>query len=112
MTPALETLFGNRTAAWTLLYLQSYGEGYAKRIADTFDIRINLVQNQLARLEQSGLIVSQSVGRTRVFSWNPRSSTARNLRTFLEAELAKLPKEVTVRYFRQRQRPRRAGKPL
>ena len=55
MTPALDAIFGNRTAAWTLLFLQSYGEAYAKRVADTFDIRVNLVQSQLRRLEEKGV---------------------------------------------------------
>lgn len=111
MTPALEAIFGNRTAAWTLLFLQSYGDGYAKRIADTFGISVNLVQSQLRRLEDSGVLVSREVGRTRVFTWNPRSLTVRSLRNFLEAELERIPKNVTQRYFRQRQRPRRSGKP-
>lgn len=111
MTPALEAIFGNRTAAWTLLFLQSYGEAYAKRVADTFGIRVNLVQTQLRRLEDSGVLVSREVGRTRVFTWSPRSRTAKNLSNFLEAELKRLPKDVTQKYFRQRQRPRRAGKP-
>ena len=112
MTPALEAIFGNRTAAWTLLFLQSYGEAYAKRVADTYEISVNLVQAQLRRLEDNGVLVSRQVGRTRVFTWNPRSASVRNLREFLEAELKLLPKDVTQRYFRQRQRPRRAGKPL
>jgi len=112
MTPALEAIFGNRTAAWTLLFLQAYGEAYAKRIADTYEIRVNLVQSQLRRLEDNGVLVSREVGRTRVFTWNPRSLTVKNLREFLEAELKLMPKDVTQRYFRQRQRPRRARKPL
>ena len=112
MTPALEAIFGNRTAAWTLLFVQSYGDAYAKRVADTFEISVNLVQAQLRRLEESGVLVSREVGRTRVFTWNPRSLTVKNLRRFLEAELKLLPEEVTQRYFRQRQRPRRTGKPI
>ena len=112
MTPALESIFGNRTAARTLLFLQSYGEGYAKRVADTFEVSTNLVQSQLRRLEDSGVLVSREVGRTRVFTWNPRSATVRNLRDFLESELKLLPDDVTKKYFRQRQRPRRSGKPI
>jgi hypothetical protein len=36
MNPVLEAIFGNRTAAWVLLFLQCYGEGHALRIAKTF----------------------------------------------------------------------------
>lgn len=112
MTPALEALFGNRTAACTALFLQAYGDGYATRIADTFDTSVSQVQKQLSRLEKGGLLVSRAMGRTRMFTWNPRSAAARSLRAFLESELERLPDELTQRYFRQRQRPRRAGKPL
>jgi predicted ArsR family transcriptional regulator len=112
MIPVLETVFGSQSAAQTLLFLQNYGEGHARRIADTFDVSHAAIQRQLKRLENGGLLVSRDVGRTRVFTWNPRSTTAKNLRGFLELELERLPKEMTVRYFRQRQRPRRTGKTL
>ena len=112
MTPTLDALFGNRSAAQSLLFLQNYGEGHARRIASTFDVAHMAIQRQLGRLESAGVLVSRLVGNTRVFTWNPRSGTAKNLRTFLETELERLPVEVTKQYFRQRQRPRRAGKAL
>lgn len=112
MTPALDALFGSRSAARTLLFLQNYGEGHARRIASTFEVSHMAIQRQLHRLEAEGILVSREVGRTRVFTWNPRSATVRNLRRFLESELERLPKEVTQQYFRQRQRPRRSGKEL
>jgi DNA-binding transcriptional ArsR family regulator len=112
VTPTLEALFGNRSAAQTLLFLQNYGEGHARRIATTFEVAPMAIQRQLRRLETAGLLVSRMVGRTRVFTWNPRSATVRDLRPFLEAELERLPRDVTVRFFRQRQRPRRSGKAL
>jgi hypothetical protein len=52
------------------------------------------------------------VGNTRVFTWNPRSATVKELRKLLEAELNRLPDDETKKYFRQRQRPRRTGKAL
>lgn len=111
VSPTLEALFGNRTAAWTLLFLQAYGEAYAKSVADTFQISVNLVQSQLKRLEESGLLVSRTIGRTRLFTWNPSSPSARDLQSFLQSELERLPKDITQQYFRQRRRPRRTGKP-
>jgi hypothetical protein len=36
VNPVLEALFGNRTDACVLLFLQCYGEGHAQRIAKTF----------------------------------------------------------------------------
>ncbi len=109
MNPRLEVLFGSRSAAQVLLFLQNYGEGHARRIATTFEVAPMAIQRQLRRMEDGGLLVSRMVGNTRVFTWNPRSATARDLRTFLEAELQRLPDDVTRQYFRQRQRPRRTG---
>ncbi|TNF34590.1 MAG: ArsR family transcriptional regulator [Gammaproteobacteria bacterium] len=112
MTPTLDTLFGSRSAALTLLFLQNYGEGHARQIATTFEVADTAIQRQLKRLEADGILVSRTIGKSRVFSWNPSSPTAKDLRVFLEAELERMPADITQRYFRQRQRPRRSGKPL
>lgn len=112
MVPALDALFGSRSAAQCLLFLQNYGEGHARRIATTFEVSHMAIQRQLRRLEDAGIFVSRMVGNTRVFEWNPRGSVVKPLRAFLEAELSALPVDVTRQYFRQRQRPRRSGKPL
>ena len=112
LNPKLDALFGNRSATQTLLFLQNYGEGYARGIASTFDVSHMAIQRQLRRFEAEGIIVSRMVGNTRIFTWNPRSATVKNLRTFLEAELELLPKETAQQFFRQRQRPRRSGKAL
>jgi len=112
MNPLLPALFGSQSAAQVLLFLQNYGEGHARRIATTFDVPHMAIQRQLRRLEDAGVLVSRKVGNTRVFEWNPRSATVNDLRAFLEAELGRLPREVTEAHFRQRQRPRRTGKPL
>ena len=112
MNQQLESIFGSRSAALALLFLQNYGEGHVSRIAQTFSVPPTGIKRQLLRFESRGLLVSREVGRSRVFTWNPNSSTAKNLRGFLEVELEKLPKEIQSKYFRQRQRPRRSGKLL
>lgn len=111
VNPQIESLFGSRSAALTLLFLQNYGEGHARRIATTFDVPHTAIQRQLHRFEAEGILVSRLIGNVRLFTWNPRSAVAKNLRTLLEAELERLPNDVTQQYFRQRQRPRRRGKP-
>lgn len=112
MNPTLDALFGSRSASQVLLFLQNYGDGHARRIATTFEVSHMAIQRQLRRLETAGILVSRLVGNTRVFAWNPRTATVRDLRTFLEAELERLPADVTRAFFRQRQRPRRSGKAL
>jgi hypothetical protein len=112
MNPVLEALFGNRTAACVLLFLQCYSEGHAQRIAKTFDFGLNMTQRQLKRLEDHGVLVSRRLGNMRLFSFNERNPTVRNLRKLLEVELAALPDDEQLQYFRQRQRPRQSNKPI
>ena len=112
VSPVLAALFGNRTAACVLLFLQSYGEGHAMRIADTFGFGLSMTQRQLRRLESEGVLLSRRVGNVRLFSFNERHATVRHLQRLLEAELELLPEDIQERFFRERQRPRRSDKPL
>jgi hypothetical protein len=112
ISPILAALFGNRTAACVLLFLQSYGEGHAMRIAETFGFGLNMTQRQLKRLEAEGVLLSRRVGNVRLFSFNQRNATVRHLQRMLEAELQLLPENIQERFFRQRQRPRLSDKPL
>ena len=112
MIPAIEAIFGNRTASFVLLYLENYGSGYASAIARTYGLSVSVVQDQLRKFENTSVLISRNVGRTRVFEFNPRNPTARRLREFLAAELEALPEEIVKQYFRERQRPRRTGKHL
>jgi DNA-binding IclR family transcriptional regulator len=107
----LEILFGGATAEKVLLYLASYGEGYAKEIADRFSIPFSMVQKQLTKFEASGLLSSQLKGRTRVYVWNPRFPLKGEALALFQRALEFLPEDEQKRYFRGRRRPRRAGKP-
>ena len=100
VNPVLEALFGNRTAACILLFLQCYGEGHAQRIAKTFGFGLNMTQRQLKRLEEQGVLVSRRLGNMRLFSFNERNPTVRNLQKLLEVELAALPEDDQQQYFR------------
>ena len=95
-----------------LLYLQNYDEGYARGIAATFGLPLNSVQRQLLKLEAAGVLVSQLKGRTRLFQWNPRYPLRSELSALLEKALSLHSDADRKRWFLQRQRPRRSGKPL
>lgn len=108
----LEGLLGNATAEKVLLYLEQYEEGYARGIADTFgDVALSQVQRQLTRFEAGGMLISRLQGRTRVFTWSPRYAFRDEVRAVLRKALDRLPEDERRRYFRQRRRPRRTGKP-
>jgi predicted transcriptional regulator len=110
VTATLDAILGSRSAAQVLLFLEAYGSGHALRIADTYAVSVSPIQRQMRRLERDGVLVSRMVGRTRLFEFNTRNPTVRNLRDFLEAELELIPEEEARAYYRQRQRPRRTGK--
>lgn len=112
MTLVLEAICGSRSAAQTLLFLEAYGSGNARRIATIYDVPVTGIRRQLLRLEANGVLVSRMVGNTRVFEFNLGKATVRSLRTFLDAELELLHEDEIKKYYRQRQRPRRTGKEL
>lgn len=108
----LADLLGNPTREKVLLFMENYGEGHATEIARTFEVSLNLVQNQLRRLEAAGVVVSQMKGKTRLFIWNPRYPFLPELRALLRKALMFVPRSDKEAYFLQRRRPRRSGKPL
>lgn len=95
-----------------LVYLLLRGEGYARAIASFYDMPVNPLQKQLARLEEDGVIVSELIGRVRNYRLNPRYPFTEQLATLLKAAVAAYPTELKNRLLVQRTRPRQAGKPL
>ena len=109
----LEGIFGNASAEKILLYIEQYGEGYATEIARSFDgLTLHMAQRQLDRFERAGALASSLRGRTRLYTWNARYPFNKELRALLAKALKALPATERERYFSQRRRPRRAGKPL
>ena len=106
----LEAAFGSLAAERVLLYLHRYEQGYGRQIALAFDMPVNEIQKQLRKLELGGLLVSQTLGRTRVYQWNPRNVFVAPLRGLLQVALEHLPPEQREPYASGRRRPRRAGK--
>ncbi len=108
----LGELFGNESAEKVLLYIENYGSGYGLAIANRYGCAVSQVQRQLERFEREGIIVSRLIGKTRLYEWNPRYLFLNELRAILSKALSSLPSEIINKYFRDRQRPRRKGKPL
>src|SRR5262245_20449582 len=107
------SIFGNPTAEKILLYIESFGEGYALAIAETYEFpSVSMVQRQLERLERSGVLVNTPKGRTRMFTWNPRYPFLTELRALLRKEIQYLPQEERRQYFGKRRRARRTGTPF
>lgn len=108
----LEPIFGNSTIEKVLFFLYVYKKGYAKGMADVFNIPVNGIQQQLKRLEEGGVLVSQLQGKTRIYEFNPRYAFLKEVKDLLEKAYNFLPQEEINSYYKRRVRPRRMGKPL
>jgi DNA-binding transcriptional ArsR family regulator len=108
----LEGLFGNPVIEKIFFTLLVYNESYALGLAKTFDEPVNKFQQQLKRLEEAGIIVSRLVGRTRIYTFNPRYTFLKELKAFISRAYEFIPVTEKEKFYRKRTRPRRTGKPL
>jgi len=108
----LEPLLGSRDAERVLMYLNCRGSGYARQMARMFGAAPSAIQKQLARLENAGVLYSESLGRTRLYRLNPRYPFLRELKALLSKALVFYPEEERQALLMARQRPRLAGKPI
>lgn len=85
-------------------------ETYPSELAGLLDLRLFAVQQILAAYEREGILASRTVGRTRVFSLNPRHIAHDEVSALLWV-LAKHDQSLVTKLAARRRRPRRAGKP-
>jgi len=107
----LESLFGNKIIEKVLFYLLVYDNGYIRGISNAFGVPVTGVVQQLDRLENGGIVVSQKKGNIRLYQFNPRYPFLSELKTLLQRAMDVLPQSEIEKYYRMRTRPRRKGKP-
>lgn len=76
-----------------LIYLLFRGSSCSKSIAKFYGISFNPVQKQLARLEEDGLVVSETVGKVRIYQLNPHYPFLKPLKTLLKSAANAYPQE-------------------
>ena len=108
----IESLFGSENKERVLVYLFTRKSGYAREIARFYGTELTPVQNQLRKLENGGVLVSQTVGKTRVYSLNPRFPFLRELTALLEKVLYFMPDGEKEKLLIFRTRPRRTNKTI
>jgi predicted transcriptional regulator len=108
----LEILLGSKSKERVLLYLTARKEGFAREIVRFYETDLTPIQNQLIKLESGGILISKNVGRTRLYSFNPRYPFIAPLNELLLKAIEFLPQEEKDNLTVFRSRPRRAGKPL
>lgn len=108
----LEPLLGSTNAERVLTYILARDEGYTREIARYFDADPDSIQKQLTRLEDAGILVSRSAGRTILYQFNPRYPFLNELKSLLEKALEFYPEDEWERLMMNRRRPSKRDKPL
>jgi DNA-binding transcriptional ArsR family regulator len=108
----LETVFGNETVAAILLNIYHYEAIHARAIARNLGKVHGGIVRQLDRLESGGLLVSKEVGRTRVYSFNPKSPYTAPVKQIIQITYDAMPVKVKEKFFAERTRPRAKNKPV
>ena len=108
----LETLLGSLNAERVLFFILKRKEGYAREISRYYETDLDPIQKQLEKFELGSILVSKSVGRTRLYSFNPAYPFLQELLVLLEKAFSFLPEEEKEKLTIIRKRPRRSKKPL
>jgi hypothetical protein len=108
----LQPILGSENAERVLIFLLARKEGYPTEIARFYRKDVFGIQKQLNRLEIGGVLVSRTIGRTRLYSFNPRYPFLRELTGLLEKAFSFYPPEEREALTMNRRRPRRREKPL
>lgn len=78
---------GNRSAEAALLHLYHHGETYGRAIANDLGLPLEPIQRQLEKFRLAGLLVSNTKGRTLLYTWNPKSRLAKPLKKLCRSRL-------------------------
>lgn len=108
----LTPLLGTENSERVLVFILARSAGYAREIAQLFNANLYAIQRQLDKLEAGGVLVSRTVGRTRLYEFNPRYPFLDELKQLLEKALSFYPEDVRESLIMNRRRPRRRDKPL
>jgi DNA-binding transcriptional ArsR family regulator len=108
----LDKVLGNKTAEQMLLFLYHYGELHASLLAKMSGLSETPVKNQLNKFENAGLLVSREVGRSRVYTFNPKSPFTKPIKDLISIVYESIPLSEREIIFSRRLRPRRKGKKI
>ena len=108
----LNSILCSQEAEKVLMFITVRERGYAYEIAKFYKTNLRGIQKQLQRLEYDGVLSSKKVGRTRVFTFDPRYLFLEEVKQLLNKALEYYPPQLREDLIYRRERPRRTGKPL
>ncbi len=92
----LRSIFGSESREKILAFLVKYHRGYASEIARFSNLDLYAVQQQLEKFELNDLLVSQTAGRKRIYSFNPTYPLLEELKSLIDKALANQSAELPV----------------
>jgi len=95
-----------------LIYLLSREKGYPSEIAGFYSVSLSMMQKQLMKFELAGILVSQRVGKSLIYSFNPRYAFLAELKALLNKAFEFYSPEEKERLEFNRRRPRISCKQL
>ena len=109
-----EKLFQNKNIEKILFFLLMNDSCHATELKKRFETALSPIQKSLERLEQSGVLVSRLIGKTRLYEFNPRYPFLGELKQLFLKAYESIPEKFKEKYYEPkiRKRPRRKGKPL
>jgi len=108
----LDKILGSEIAMKIMFHLVHYNEIYPSAVAKDYELTLSAVQKQFARFEEAGVLVSKTVGKTRVYMFNKKSKAALKLFELVKVYYDGLSVKDKEMIFSERRRPRRPGKPV
>ena len=106
----LKGLFRAESQEKILIYLLIRENGYGSSISEFYGISQNAVQKQLLRLEEDSVIVSELIGKVRLYQLNPRYAFYSPLKALLKSAIDVYPPDRIKKLVMVRTRPRKSGK--
>lgn len=106
----MDKLFGNETLATIFLNLFHYGEIYSGLVEKNSGIGSRAILNQLNKMEEAGYFVSREVGRTRLYTFNPKNPAVKHIKAIIDITYSNMSMRMKEKMFSQRMRPRAKGK--
>ncbi len=108
----IEAITGSLLKEKILLYLVLNPLSYPNKIARNFGYNLNAVQKQLEKLESGRVVCSRLKGRVRLYEMDPRYPFKNELEALLRKVYSYIDQETKDKYYIERTRPRKPGKPL
>jgi hypothetical protein len=110
ITDPLETILGNKSAYWVLLFIYHYGEIYPSQIAKALNLNLTPLLDQCRRFSDAGILTRKVFGKSTVYALNIKSPVYQSLYRLIGDSYKAIPENEKEQIFKIRTRSRKAGK--